>query len=171
VQRPLAITDLPQTLDVVAGDLARAGWSVRSGFGLEGLDWEVSAARIVCVGQIESDADAEAALLAAVRGAGVVYFDARENGEAERLIEDLGKLGPLEWRSTRPNRLDELSDEERHLLELLSQGRPLGEVARSLYVSRRTADRRLASARIKLGVRTTAEAVLLASAQVGAERR
>jgi DNA-binding CsgD family transcriptional regulator len=171
VQRPLTIADGPQTLEAVADDLARAGWSVRSGFVLEGLDWELSTARIVCVGRIGSDADASAALLAAVRGAGVVYFDARENGGAERLIEDLGKLGPLEWRSTQPSRLDDLSDEERRLLELLSQGRPLAEVARSLYVSRRTADRRLASARAKLGVRTTAEAVLLASAQVGAERR
>jgi DNA-binding NarL/FixJ family response regulator len=163
VERALTIADRPETLDAVAAELTRAGWSVRSGFRLDDLGWELSSARIACVGRIESDADAEAALLAAVRGAGVALLDDREDGKAERLIEDLGKLGPLRWRSSQPDRLQTLDDQERRLLELLAEGRSLGQAARALYVSRRTADRRLAAARAKLGVRTTAEAVLLAS--------
>jgi DNA-binding CsgD family transcriptional regulator len=46
------------------------------------------------------------------------------------------------------------------LLALLLQGRSLGEAAPLLHLSRRTADRRLAAARVALGVATTAEALL-----------
>jgi DNA-binding CsgD family transcriptional regulator len=56
-----------------------------------------------------------------------------------------------------------LTCDERRLLELLAEGRALGEAAEALHLSRRTADRRLAAARGKLDVRTTAEAVLIAS--------
>ena len=55
-----------------------------------------------------------------------------------------------------------LTGEERRLLELLAGGHALGEAAETLHLSRRTCDRRLAAARGKLGVRTTAEAVLVA---------
>jgi DNA-binding CsgD family transcriptional regulator len=57
-----------------------------------------------------------------------------------------------------------LTGEERRLLDLLADGRALGEAAETLHLSRRTADRRLAAARGKLRVRTTAEAVLVAPA-------
>jgi DNA-binding CsgD family transcriptional regulator len=46
------------------------------------------------------------------------------------------------------------------LLALLAKGRSLSEAAAALYLSRRTADRRLAAARIVLGVATTVEALL-----------
>jgi DNA-binding NarL/FixJ family response regulator len=55
-----------------------------------------------------------------------------------------------------------LTGEERRLLELLAAGQALGEAAEALHLSRRTADRRMAAARGKLGVRSTAEAVLVA---------
>jgi DNA-binding CsgD family transcriptional regulator len=55
-----------------------------------------------------------------------------------------------------------LTCEERRLLELLADGQALGEAAETLHVSRRTADRRLAAAREKLGVHSTAEAVVFA---------
>jgi DNA-binding CsgD family transcriptional regulator len=54
---------------------------------------------------------------------------------------------------------DPLRFDQRRLLELLAQGMTVGEAARRVFVSRRTADRRLAEARIALGVRTTTEAV------------
>jgi DNA-binding CsgD family transcriptional regulator len=53
-----------------------------------------------------------------------------------------------------------LTAEERDLLALLADGQTLGAAARSLHLSRRTADRRLAGARAKLGVASTAEAVV-----------
>jgi DNA-binding CsgD family transcriptional regulator len=56
-----------------------------------------------------------------------------------------------------------LHAEEHRLLRLLAAGATLCEAALSLHVSRRTCARRLASAKAKLGARTTAEAVLLAA--------
>ena len=49
---------------------------------------------------------------------------------------------------------------ERGLLELLAGGSTLGDAATKLDLPRRTADRRLADARAKLGVETTAEAII-----------
>ena len=54
--------------------------------------------------------------------------------------------------------LDADPDEQR-VLTLLRDGLAVGEAAQELHISRRTADRRLAAARTKLGVGTTAEAV------------
>ena len=52
-----------------------------------------------------------------------------------------------------------LGPEHRRVLELLAEGMTVGKAARRLCISRRTADRRLAEARIALGARTTTEAV------------
>lgn len=54
-----------------------------------------------------------------------------------------------------------LDAEQRRLVELLAQGMPLSRAASSLYLSRRSTDRRLAAVRRALGVETTAEAVRL----------
>lgn len=53
-----------------------------------------------------------------------------------------------------------LTHDEQRVLDLLGDGLAVGEAARELHISRRTADRRLAAARTKLGVGTTAEAVV-----------
>ena len=53
------------------------------------------------------------------------------------------------------------------LLALLAKGRSLSEAAAALYLSRRTADRRLAAARIVLGVATTVEALLAFQESLG----
>ena len=55
-----------------------------------------------------------------------------------------------------------LDDEQRRLLRLLCHGLSVAEAARRLHLSRRTAERRLASARAALGAATNAEAVLRA---------
>jgi DNA-binding NarL/FixJ family response regulator len=58
-----------------------------------------------------------------------------------------------------------LDRESINLLEALALGQTLEAAARSLSISRRTADRRLAAARRRLGVTTTAAALAkLASA-------
>ena len=56
-----------------------------------------------------------------------------------------------------------LDADEHRLLRLLGEGATLCEAARSLHLSRRTCARRLASAKAKLGARTTVEAVLQAA--------
>jgi DNA-binding NarL/FixJ family response regulator len=53
-----------------------------------------------------------------------------------------------------------LTHDEQRVLTLLREGLAIGEAAQALHISRRTADRRLAAARTKLGVGTTAEAVV-----------
>jgi DNA-binding CsgD family transcriptional regulator len=54
---------------------------------------------------------------------------------------------------------DPLGPEHSSVLELLAEGLTVERAARRLFISRRTADRRLAEARIALGARTTTEAV------------
>ena len=52
-----------------------------------------------------------------------------------------------------------LDPEERRLLDLLGEGVSLGEAAGRLHVARRTADRRLASARERLGAASNGAAI------------
>jgi DNA-binding NarL/FixJ family response regulator len=64
-----------------------------------------------------------------------------------------------------------LDEVQRRLLALLACGLSVPEAARRLHLSRRTAERRLAEARVALGAATNAEAVLRAEGQkLGAER-
>jgi DNA-binding NarL/FixJ family response regulator len=76
-------------------------------------------------------------------------------------------------RASPPSRPPEppLDEEQRQLLQLLSDGLSLAEAAASLHVSRRTAERRLAEARAALGATTTAEAVLRARGQELGDKR
>lgn len=113
----------------------------------------------VRAGVVADADDAAEALLAAVWGSGVLVHARAERVVVDRLVDDLRRLGVVEHVVDEP---DEplLTREERALLDELRQGRTLGMAAQSLHLSRRTADRRLAEARAKLGVQTTAEAVV-----------
>jgi len=104
--------------------------------------------------------DAAEALLAAVGGAGVVVHARAGRDVIDRLVDDLRRLGPVDHRTGEPAPGPGLTADERRLLDALASGRTLGEAAVELHLSRRTADRRLAAARRKLGVATTAEAVV-----------
>jgi DNA-binding NarL/FixJ family response regulator len=112
----------------------------------------------VCTGVVADNADAEAALLAAVSGSGLVVDATAPRDVIDRLCSDLRTLGPVEHRLARRVR-PALTREQRELLALLAEGLSLGEAADRLHLSRRTADRRLAAARAALGVATTVEAV------------
>ena len=114
---------------------------------------------------VRDEADAHAAVIAAVAGDRVIVHGLAPRELLDRLIDDLRRLGAVDHRIGEPDP-DPLSPDHRELLRLLGQGRSLGEAARLLAVSRRTADRRLSAARKALGVATTAEAV----AFVGQER-
>lgn len=166
--RPLIVVHASrEALDAAVGELANRGWLPRAGFELPDREWDLSDRRLLCHGAIASPAEAAAALLAASRGAALVV-SCDTNELLEQLVEDLTRLGPVEHRRARPEQPDPLaalSDEQRRLLTLLAQGRSLGEAARELHISRRTADRRLAAARERLGVRSTAEVVRLAGRQ------
>jgi DNA-binding NarL/FixJ family response regulator len=150
---PLVVVEGPErAFAAAAADLRSAGWTL-----IEGWDARAGA---VCSGVVASAEDAAAALLAAVGGAGVL-IDARAGRDViDRLCEDLRRLGRLDHRIGEPARRVHLTREEQALVEILLDGESLGSAARRLSLARRTADRRLASVRAKLGVSTTAEALL-----------
>ena len=115
---------------------------------------------VVCTGAVRDAADAAQALLAAVAGAGLVLHARAPRDVIDRLVDDLRRLGPVDHRTAEPDTGAGLTAEERGLLDRLVAGKTLGEAAAELHLSRRTADRRLASARRKLGAGTTADAVV-----------
>jgi DNA-binding CsgD family transcriptional regulator len=170
---PLIIVDAAgDRLEPMRGRLASDGWTLVHGWTIPHQTWNAAHARVICTGQVKTEDDAASALIAAARGAGVLV--AIEDGALlERFYEDLSRLGDVEI--ARPSGIDrrvaQLTSEEARLLELLGEGRTLGQAAAELYVSRRTADRRLASARARLGVRTTAEAVVLVRRSTAAGQR
>jgi DNA-binding CsgD family transcriptional regulator len=133
-------------------DLERQGHRIVRG-------WRQDAS-IVCVGDVADAADAAEALLAAVSGAGLVVHARADRAVIDRLVDDLRRLGSVDHRTAEPERGPELTPDERRLLDRLADGQTLGQAAAGLSLSRRTADRRLASARKKLGAATTAEAIV-----------
>jgi DNA-binding NarL/FixJ family response regulator len=114
---------------------------------------------VVCTGEVVDAAAAAEALLAAVAGAGLVVHARANRAVIDRLVDDLRRLGPVEHGTTEPEPSFELTSDERRLLDRLADGQTLGQAAADLNLSRRTADRRLASARKKLSAATTAEAI------------
>jgi DNA-binding NarL/FixJ family response regulator len=150
---PYIVTTRASGLADTAAELRAAGWGVVSGF-----HPPPGAGRVVCVGRVESVADASAALLAALAGHGIVFEARADRDLVDRLCDDLRRLGRLEHRDggdAHPS----LPAEEHALLERLLSGQTLGQAAVDLHLSRRTADRRLASARRSLGADSTAQAL------------
>lgn len=115
---------------------------------------------LVCTGVVRDAADAAEVLLAAIAGAGLVVHAQADRDVIDRLVDDLRRFGTVDHRTTEPAPRPILTADERRLLELLASGKTLGAAAAEMHVSRRTADRRLRTARRKLGVGTTAEAVV-----------
>jgi len=115
----------------------------------------------VRVGTVVDAESAAQAVLAAVRGCDLVVLGAAEREVIDQLCDDLRRLGQLDHR-VEPASAPIISAAERALLAQLVGGATLGEAAKALHVSRRTADRRLAAARRALGAATTAEAVVRA---------
>lgn len=150
---PYIVAAEASVIDEAARELAAAGWRVVAG-------WHPpSRARpVVCVGRVESVADASAALLTAVAGHGIVFEARADRDVIDRLCDDLRRLGRLEHREGGDARLS-LPADERALLDRLLSGQTLGQAAADLHLSRRTADRRLASARRALGAGSTAQAL------------
>ena len=153
-----------------AGDVAAAAQELAAD------DWPVvdglrppAGGHAVCVGTVTDSAEAGRAVLAAVAGARLVV-DARADREViDELCDDLRRIGQVDHRvgnAATPR----LGADGRALLELLLRGVTIGEAARRLHISRRTADRRLAAARRALNAATTAEA-LRAAARSGIGRR
>lgn len=134
------------------------------GFELPAEPWSVGPG-LVCAGHVTDDAAAADALLCAARGALLVAAVSSEL--RGRFFEDLLRVGPVR----RPTGVDAaprvagpLDEQQLGLLRLLAEGRSVREAGKALFLSQRTAERKLAQARAVLGVTTTAEAVVAAGA-------
>lgn len=145
-------------LDAATRPLTAKGWLPRVGFTAPAEPWDLGRPRHLAVGAIRSEADAAAALLVAVRGAGVVVSVDEQQPWASGFLADLGRIASADREHT--STMVELTDEQRRLFDLLGSGASIAEAARVLYLSLRTANRRIAEARASFGAKTTSEAVV-----------
>jgi DNA-binding CsgD family transcriptional regulator len=135
--------------------MEEADVSIVRGWRLPDEPWDLTRRRIACVGRIAIRDDLEDALVAATRGASLVVEGPVPAQLFAPLVEDLRRLGVVEHRCS-----NGLAAQQRRILTLLGEGLSVGEAAAQLFISRRTADRRLAAARAVLGVGTNNEAVV-----------
>jgi DNA-binding NarL/FixJ family response regulator len=114
---------------------------------------------------VASEDDAAIVLDAVLRGASAI-IDMRLDAVAEaRFLDQLGRIADVR------RGLGQLAEtEDYRLLDLLKQGLSLGAAAGRLGMSRRTADRRMATLRSTLGVTTNAEAVARLNPRSAADR-
>ena len=124
-----------------------------------GFTPDASPPSIVRAGRVADAAEAAAALLAALRGEGLIVHATAARDVVDRLVDDLRRLGPVDHRIGARDRPPDVSNEARAILGLLAEGHSLGEAADILGLSRRTADRRLAEGRRALGTERTTEAI------------
>jgi DNA-binding CsgD family transcriptional regulator len=162
--RPLILACDDQTFETAIDEVASTGWDVRRSWRLSEREWNVSDGRVVCCASIMTFDDVSDALLAAVRGAGLVARVNLTSEPGQRMREELRTLGPIDERERQHGDVTELSPEQIELCRLLGSGLSLADSAAFLHLSRRTAFRRLADVRTALNVSTTREAVLLACA-------
>lgn len=145
-----------EAFQVVVDEVRAHGWTIVEGWSSPAPGREI---RLVRIGRVERRQDAEAALLAALDGAGLIVAARADREVIDRLVDDLRHVGPVEHRVDEPLATPTVPPDARALLGLLAEGHSLGEAAAILGLSRRTADRRLAMARAALGVERTTAAI------------
>jgi hypothetical protein len=107
-------------------------------------------------GVIRDERDGDAVLLALARGADVVItIELPATGRAA-LLDDIARIADVREAGL-------LTSEEQAVVDGLVEGRTLTDVARSLSMSRRTATRRLAAAKLAFGAATTMELIVAVS--------
>lgn len=136
------------------------GWRSQVGFVLPEEPWDLSDRHLVAAGTIGSEADAEAALQALARGVGLIVSIGVDGDLRHRVLEDLHRLGEVHQVEPVEAGLIDLDDDEGRLLDALSSGATVAGAADALHISLRTTNRRLARIRTRLGVSSTAEAVI-----------
>ena len=155
---PFVIVEGPEvTWRQAVREAASTGAALEAGFGSPHRPGRVR------IGRVTSVTDAEAALLAALAGQGIVAHATADRAVIDRLVDDLRRLGSVDHRLGPAPEPPEADHQVRQLLGLLAEGQSLGEAAAILGLSRRTADRRLAAARRTLGTDRTTEAIARAA--------
>jgi len=104
-------------------------------------------------GAIHDERDRDAVLLALARGADVVIVIDLPAAARAAVLDEIARIADVRIAGV-------LTAEEREVVDGLVQGQTLTEVARSLGMSRRTATRRLAAAKLAFGAATTMELIL-----------
>jgi hypothetical protein len=145
--------------DAPAAQALIAGRSVHDGFGVDDSAWTVD--HLVCVGTVAAPASYAAAIDLTLRGADVVADVADELVDA--FLDELARAGLTPW--TPP--AGKLGNGTRTLLDELAGGASIAAAARRCHMSERSAHRRLADARVTLGLTTTAEVIATWSARRG----
>jgi DNA-binding CsgD family transcriptional regulator len=161
VTNPRILLETQAEVATAADAVERAGHRVLRTWHAPGQPWDLSTEQLFLCGTVASMGDARLALLAAARGAGVIAHvdDADETGG--RFVDDLRRVGEIQRRPTSVRQ--GLGADELRLLDLLGAGSSIPEAAAALFISVRTAERRLAGSRRALGVTSTAEALRLVS--------
>ena len=144
-------------LRAAAARLAKQGWRPHAGFAVPETPWDLARSKIAVVGPIRSAQDAAAALLVAVRGGALAVTVDDDAPWAAAFRADLARLGE---RDAPDGPATGLNEEQQQILELLADGMSIPQASRALYLSLRTANRRLAQARSVLGAANTSEAVV-----------
>lgn len=175
---PYLLLPADADLDGPAAELVRRGWRLHDGLEPADEPWDLGPARLVAVGRVADEAGARAALLCAVRGAGLVVgmdpapqWAVGFRADLQRLVPGdpvgpvgavgpVGPVGAVGQVAPPASPAGPLSSDQRDLLDLLADGHSIAQAARLRYLSLRTANRRVAEAREALGVATTREAVL-----------
>lgn len=154
---PAVLCTDPAQLGDAGAILAASGWSLRESFALPDEPWDLRPRRWACRGVVHTADSAAAATWVLVRGCALVV--ALGPHAPRTFLADLGRCGVVEVYAPHPDESG-LDANERALLAALARGLSVHQAAETLFLSTRTAQRRLTSARRILGVRTTREAVV-----------
>ena len=160
MNRPLVVLALDGDPNPAVRKATADGWRPQRSLDVPEGPWDLGAARHLAVGSIEHADAAAAALLLAVRGAGLVVFLDPEAPWAGGFLADLDRIAAPAPDTADSRTAMPLTDEQCALLDLLAAGASIASAAASLYVSLRTANRRIADARKALGAASTSEAVV-----------
>jgi DNA-binding CsgD family transcriptional regulator len=158
---PVVVLHDRSRLDEAVDSLGPSWWA-RRGFDLPDEPWELTDRGWCCTGEVGDPEGAADALLALVRGCALVVVLSAPGEVGDAFLADVSRAGAPHSLPPRPiaGPVDELDEDERALLALLADGRSVADAAGELYLSLRTAQRRLGAARRRLGVATTREAVV-----------
>jgi hypothetical protein len=141
------------TLDVARLVAEAAGRRVVAGWTLPPRPWDLGAAGIVVQGVLHDPNDDAALVDAVVRGVSAIVGVERSRPVPVRLLDALRRSAPvLDWRSCPVMGLDAT---QARLLIALANGRSTRDAASEMFLSLRTAHRRMAEARDALGAPST----------------
>lgn len=159
--RPLAILlSRGEAVEPAARRLRGEGWQVQTGWAVPDEPWNLRPDRWLCAAVIDDLDSARAALTALRRVSGIVTAIDLPESTALAVLADLHRIAEVRIEPDREATAAlPLTDDQRALLERVAHGDTVPEAAAALFLSARTAERRLGAARKALGVRSTAQAV------------